>query len=193
MLLAYCGLAWLADACEVMLLSFLGPAVRCAWGVGPAAESALTSVVFATMLFGVTSLGAVADQLGRRRGFLLSALILGGAGLASALAPSFGVRRLGCLLPPLMRACKCEVPAAPRAPAAPNPCAVPLPPPALQWLLLLRGIVGYALGGTPIAVTLFAEFCTSGGRGRWVLAMQGFWTVGTLGWMRLHAELEACR
>lgn len=47
LVLLYCGLAWLADACETMLLSFLGPAVRCAWGIGPGAESALTSVVFA--------------------------------------------------------------------------------------------------------------------------------------------------
>ena len=46
-MLLYCGLAWLADACETMLLSFLGPAVRCAWDIGPGAESALTSVVFA--------------------------------------------------------------------------------------------------------------------------------------------------
>ena len=43
------------------------------------------------MLLGVNSLGAIADQLGRRRGFLVSALVLGAAGLASALAPSFAV------------------------------------------------------------------------------------------------------
>lgn len=48
------------------------------------------------MLLGVNSLGAVADGLGRRRGFLLSALVLGAAGLASALAPSFAVRCCGC-------------------------------------------------------------------------------------------------
>jgi MFS family permease len=75
-----------------MILSFLGPAVVCAWGVGAAAQSALTSVVFVGMMSGVYSLGVVSDHLGRRRGFLLSALLLGVAGLASALAPSFGVR-----------------------------------------------------------------------------------------------------
>ncbi|PSC73678.1 organic cation carnitine transporter 7-like [Micractinium conductrix] len=138
LLLCYCGLGWLADACEVMLLSFLGPAVRCAWNVPPAAESVLSSVVFVGMLLGVTSLGAAADHLGRRRGFFLSAAVLGAAGLASAAAPSFG------------------------------------------WLLVLRCIVGFALGGTPIAVTLLAEFCTSKGRGRWLLLMQSFWTLGTL-------------
>lgn len=123
LLLCYCGLAWLADSCETMLLSFLGPAVHCAWGVQPAAESLLTSVVslllgglrqgpvqvaragpqssdpgttpcdqvFVGMLLGVYSLGIASDYLGRRRGFLVSALLLGAAGLASAFAPSFGV------------------------------------------------------------------------------------------------------
>lgn len=147
------GLAWLADACEVMLLSFLGPAMRCSWGVGPGEESLLTSIVFCGMLAGggrwgtarllrvqdetarllrlqssgwsalvrglqtyadvdiscynsrgllhspleagVYCLGVAADHLGRRRGFLASALLLGGAGLASAAAPSFVVSAPG--------------------------------------------------------------------------------------------------
>lgn len=50
----------------------------------------------------------------------------------------------------------------------------------MQWLLLLRALVGFALGGTPIAVTLFAEFCTSARRGQYLLLMQSFWTVGTV-------------
>ncbi len=48
----------------------------------------------------------------------------------------------------------------------------------MQWLLLLRSVVGFALGGAPIAVTLFAELCTSETRGKWLLVMQGAWTVG---------------
>ena len=135
-LLLYCGLSWLADACETMLLSFLGPAVACAWGASGAQQAALTSVVFAGMLLGVSTLGAVSDHVGRRRGFLFSALLLGAAGLASALAPS------------------------------------------MAWLLLLRGLVGVALGGTPIAVTLFAEWCPSALRGRLLLLLQSFWTLG---------------
>ena len=62
-------------------------------------DLALASLACAPgMLLGVNSLGAVADQLGRRRGFLLSALVLGAAGLASALAPSFAVSRSAQLL-----------------------------------------------------------------------------------------------
>eukprot|EP00887_Chlorella_sp_A99_P004750 scaffold4.g4750.t1 len=133
----YCGLAWFADACEVMLLSYLGPSLRCAWGLSPSAESTLTSVVFFGMLCGVYSLGAVSDALGRRGGFFASAVLLGAAGVASAAAPSFPV------------------------------------------LLLLRALVGVGLGGTPVAVTLAAEFLPSRSRGRWLLFMQLWWTLGT--------------
>lgn len=138
-LLGYTGLAWAADACETMLLSYLGPSAACAWPdtVGPFHESLLTSAVFAGMLIGVYTLGAASDALGRRKGFFLSAAVLGIAGLASAAAPSFAA------------------------------------------LLALRALVGAALGGTPIAVTLFAEFLPSARRGALVLLLQGAWTVGT--------------
>jgi len=91
-LMGYTGLAWAGDACETMLLSYLGPSVACYWPdtVGPFQESLLTSVVFAGMMIGVCSLGMAADVLGRRKGFFLSAAILSIAGLASAVAPSFG-------------------------------------------------------------------------------------------------------
>ena len=46
MLLLYCGCAWAADAMEMMLLSFLGPAVRCEWGLTASQEGLITSVVF---------------------------------------------------------------------------------------------------------------------------------------------------
>ena len=40
-------------------------------------------------------------------------------------------------------------------------------------------LVGAALGGTPIAITLFAEWVPSARRGSLVLLMQSAWTVGT--------------
>ena len=72
-LLGYTGLAWAGDACETMILSYLGPSVACAWPdqVGPFHESLLTSVVFAGMMVGVYTLGSTADALGRRKGFML--------------------------------------------------------------------------------------------------------------------------
>lgn len=138
-LLTYTGLAWAADACEMMILSYLGPSAACSWPdtVGPFQESILTSVVFVGMLVGVYAMGALADTIGRKKGFLASALLLAAAGVASALSPSF------------------------------------------TWLVILRGLLGLALGGTPIALTLFAEFLPSARRGVLVLLLQGAWTVGT--------------
>lgn len=138
-LLTYTGLAWAADACEMMILSYLGPSAACSWPdtVGPFQESILTSVVFVGMLIGVYAMGALADTIGRKKGFLVSALLLAAAGVASALSPSF------------------------------------------TWLVILRGILGLALGGTPIALTLFAEFLPTARRGSLVLLLQGAWTVGT--------------
>eukprot|EP00890_Picochlorum_soloecismus_P001562 jgi/Picsp_1/2406/NSC_05867-R1_synaptic vesicle 2-related len=139
LLLGYTSFAWAADACETMILSFLGPSVACTWPdqVGPVEESILTSIVFAGMLVGVYALGAVSDSWGRRKGFVVSALLLGAAGMASAFAPTF------------------------------------------VWLVLFRMLVGAALGGTPIAITLFAEWVPSARRGSLVLLMQSAWTVGT--------------
>ena len=50
-MLCVTGLAWMGDAMEMMLLSFLGPAARCEWGISPRQEGMLTSVVFVGMLF----------------------------------------------------------------------------------------------------------------------------------------------
>lgn len=193
-----CSLCRFADACEVMLLSFLGASVRCEWGVPASSESTLTSVVFAGMLLGVYTLGALADGIGRRRGFLASAALLGASGLASALAPSFAVGdtcsrlvRVPCCAmswlagkgtlaqevswhPPVAACGTCHPPSLPTHWFT----CPPAHPVALQWLLAIRMVVGMALGGTPIAVTIFAEYLPSAERGRWMLLMQSFWTLG---------------
>ena len=90
MILAFVGLAWTADAMEMMLLSFLGPAMRCEFGVGKTAEGLLTSVVFAGMMIGAPSWGAMSDQRGRRPALLGSATATLAGGVGSALAGSFG-------------------------------------------------------------------------------------------------------
>jgi MFS family permease len=50
----------------------------------------------------------------------------------------------------------------------------------LQWLLLIRFMVGIGLGGVPVAFALFAEFCPVAGRGGWLIALQAFWTFGSM-------------
>lgn len=46
LLLLYTGLAWAADAMEMMLLSFLGPAVRCDWGLSATQVPGATTPVW---------------------------------------------------------------------------------------------------------------------------------------------------
>lgn len=88
-LLAYAGMAWIAEAMEMMLLSFIGPAVQAEWGLSPNKESMITSVVFAGMLIGAYSWGIVSDKFGRRNGFFITAIFTSTAGFCSALAPNY--------------------------------------------------------------------------------------------------------
>mmetsp|Transcript_29632 Transcript_29632/g.55854 ORF Transcript_29632/g.55854 Transcript_29632/m.55854 type:complete len:587 (-) Transcript_29632:289-2049(-) len=85
----YVGCAWMSDALEMMLLSFLGPAVRCEWNLTAADEALVTTVVFLGMLIGANLWGWLADVKGRRMGFLVPGLVSCAAGIASALAPNF--------------------------------------------------------------------------------------------------------
>lgn len=66
LVLAYAGMGWVAEAMEVMLLSFLGPVVREEWNISPQDESLLSSVVFAGMLTGACAWGFVSDRYGRK-------------------------------------------------------------------------------------------------------------------------------
>ncbi|CAI5490554.1 unnamed protein product, partial [Closterium sp. Naga37s-1] len=88
-LVCYTGLAWLADAMEMILLSFVGPAARCEFGLSAAEESLIASVVFVGVFLGSYVWGLVADAYGRRRGFTATALFTLFAGLLSAWSPTF--------------------------------------------------------------------------------------------------------
>ncbi|XP_022143369.1 organic cation/carnitine transporter 7 isoform X2 [Momordica charantia] len=87
--LAYAGMGWVSEAMEMMLLSFVGPAVQSAWNLSPHEESMITSVVFAGMLVGAYSWGIVSDKYGRRSGFFITATITSVAGFLSAFAPNY--------------------------------------------------------------------------------------------------------
>ncbi|KAI4387512.1 hypothetical protein MLD38_005340 [Melastoma candidum] len=89
LILCYAGLGWISEAMEVMLLSFVGPAVRSRWGLSAHEESLLTSVVFAGMLIGAYSWGVVSDKYGRRKGFFVTAVVTAAAGFLSAFSPNY--------------------------------------------------------------------------------------------------------
>lgn len=86
----FVGLAWSADAMEMMLLSFIGPSMRCDFEVSSKQEGAMTSVVFAGMMLGAPSWGVMSDARGRRPAMLASAATTLAAGVGSALGGTFG-------------------------------------------------------------------------------------------------------
>ncbi|MFS7981525.1 putative major facilitator, sugar transporter, major facilitator superfamily [Helianthus anomalus] len=87
--LAYSGLGWVAEAMEVMLLSFVGPAIQPEWGLSANQESMISTVAFAGMLVGAYSWGVVSDTYGRKKGFLGVAIVTSLAGILSAFAPNY--------------------------------------------------------------------------------------------------------
>ncbi|GAA0185373.1 secondary carrier transporter [Lithospermum erythrorhizon] len=89
LVLSYAGMGQVCEAMEMMLLSFVGPAVQSEWSLSSRQESLISSIVFAGMLVGAYSWGLVSDKYGRRKGFLITAMITSGAGFLSAIAPNY--------------------------------------------------------------------------------------------------------
>ncbi|XP_024403195.1 organic cation/carnitine transporter 7 [Physcomitrium patens] len=88
-ILTYTGLAWLADASEMILLSFIGPAAKCEWGLPSFQEGAISSSVFVGIFVGAYIWGLVSDIKGRRVGFLATAVFTFFFGLLSAWSPTY--------------------------------------------------------------------------------------------------------
>lgn len=86
-----CGFAWMVDGIEVLLLAFIGPSVRCEWGISDFQAASITTVVFAGMSVGSVCWGAVADRYGRKYSLVASTGIILVAGMACSVAPSFEI------------------------------------------------------------------------------------------------------
>lgn len=86
---AYAGLGLIAEAMEVMILSFVGPSVKSEWNLSSTEESLITTMVFVGMLIGAYSWGLVSDNYGRRAGLLSIAIVTTGAGFLSAFSPNY--------------------------------------------------------------------------------------------------------
>ena len=84
-LFIFCGLIWMADAMELMILSVLSPAVRCQWSLSSVEEAFITSIVFIGFLFGSIFWGFISDNLGRKKAFLIMTSFVLVSGILSAL------------------------------------------------------------------------------------------------------------
>jgi MFS transporter, putative metabolite:H+ symporter len=88
-LLAICGVTWVADSAEVLLLGFALPAIIPDFGISPAQAGLIATATFAGMLVGAWFWGTISDYIGRRTGFQLTVLIFALFGLLSAFAPGW--------------------------------------------------------------------------------------------------------
>ncbi|RNA37835.1 synaptic vesicle 2-related [Brachionus plicatilis] len=130
------GLAWMADAMEMMILSILGPALHCDWLLNEWQKALITTVVFCGMMLSGTMWGKLCDSYGRKACLILCTLFTFYFGALSSFAPVF------------------------------------------VWLLILRGLVGFGIGGSPQSVVLYAEFLPSKQRARCVVLTNLFWSLG---------------
>ncbi|XP_068609306.1 synaptic vesicle 2-related protein-like [Brachionichthys hirsutus] len=132
------GLSWTADAMEMMILSILGPQLRCEWRLPSYKVALITSFVFVGMAMSSPLWGNLSDRYGRRVGLIMSMCWTLFYGLLSAFAPTY------------------------------------------SWLLFLRSLVGFGIGGIPQAVIFYSEFLPRKMRGTCVMMMSVFWAVGTV-------------
>ena len=84
------GLAFLADAMEMMILSVLAPALHCStWEVTKSQLAFLTTMVFLAMTITSPLWGVISDAYGRRRSLIISSVLLFLSGLVTAFSPTF--------------------------------------------------------------------------------------------------------
>ncbi|RTG86842.1 uncharacterized protein DC041_0011175 [Schistosoma bovis] len=123
-----CGAISAADAMEMLLLSVLGPALRCYWLLSSGQVAAITTVVFAGFLFGAPLWGFIADRFGRWPTLLIVLSMITYFGIITSCAPTY------------------------------------------IWVIILRLLVGFAIGGGNSSFTLFSEFLTVKHRAKVLLA-----------------------
>ncbi|KAH8865769.1 Synaptic vesicle 2-related protein [Schistosoma japonicum] len=136
-LFVLCGAISAADAMEMLLLSVLGPALRCYWLLSSGQVAALTTVVFAGFLFGAPLWGFIADRFGRWPTLLIVLSMITYFGIITSCAPTY------------------------------------------IWVIILRFLVGFAIGGGNSSFTLFSEFLTVKHRAKVLLAFNIFWAFGS--------------
>jgi len=81
----------MATAMEMLILSFVGPAVKCEWKLDKGVDAWITTAVFCGFLIGAPLWGSLADQYGRSEILTVGAGLIFLFGAGSALAPNIWV------------------------------------------------------------------------------------------------------
>ncbi|XP_009800311.1 organic cation/carnitine transporter 7-like [Nicotiana sylvestris] len=89
LVLCYAGLGSMAEAFEIMILSFIGPVLRSEWELSPTQESLITTVIFAGMLIGCYYWGFITDNYGRRNGLLRIAIVTAVPAVLTTFCPNY--------------------------------------------------------------------------------------------------------
>ncbi|KAG5444732.1 Synaptic vesicle 2- protein [Clonorchis sinensis] len=89
LLCVICGVLMAADAMEMLLLSILGPALRCSWLLSSEEIAAITTVVFAGFLIGSPIWGFVSDRFGRWPTFFTVLTLISYYGFLTAVSPTY--------------------------------------------------------------------------------------------------------
>jgi len=84
-LLLVIGTAWLFDAMDVALLSFIMPLIKTEWGLSPAQIGYVSSVTSLGMVFGSIICGYMADKFGRKNVMIVTLMIFSIGNLLLAL------------------------------------------------------------------------------------------------------------
>lgn len=132
------GLCFMADAMEVLLLSFLAVILRHEWDLMERQMDTIISVVFAGALTGTLILSPLGDTWGRRPVFAATAGLIAIAGIATAFCQRY------------------------------------------PQLLAARFLVGFGVGGLTVPFDTLSEMLPNSCRGRNLLYIEFFWTLGTL-------------
>ena len=85
------GLSYLADSMEIMVLSFLGPIMKCRFDITPEEQSTMATSVFIGMGIGAFLCGILADKFGRKTGAITTAIFCSFGGVFSALVNTYGM------------------------------------------------------------------------------------------------------
>jgi MFS family permease len=88
-LLLLCGLAFMTDALEVNLLSFLSVCAGKEWNLSSGQEASITGIVFAGIIVGSGFWGILSDKYGRKKSFIVATALISLGGLLTGFASSF--------------------------------------------------------------------------------------------------------